>query len=94
VIAVPPNRPCQRRDHPIEFYGAVEDANKRRWQLVRSALQTGLPMLIGTDSTAESTEVFKFVNRVKYDCIKHSDTDMEWGMQQQVLAKRACLNLC
>jgi hypothetical protein len=36
-------------------------------------------MLIGTDSTAESTEVFEFVKGVKAACLERADAKAAWG---------------
>ena len=63
VVKVPTNRPCIRHDAPAEVYAGLKDAAERREEIVKKALESGVPLLIGTDSTALSKEVFKVVQR-------------------------------
>lgn len=64
VIPVPPNKPCIRRDTPLQVHLRAQDAEQERDSVVRTAIETGLPLLIGTDSTASSVEVHQSVLKV------------------------------
>jgi hypothetical protein len=64
VRPVPTNQPCIRIDHAIQIFTSSAAADAARYRLLRLAVETGLPLLIGTDSTALSFQVFGHVKRV------------------------------
>ena len=68
VIPIPPNRPSQRADHPLELYTSEQEAEFRIAAIISTVLQSGQPLLIGTDSTADSTAVYELTKKVKIQC--------------------------
>ena len=69
VMAIPPNRPNQRKDHPdlvyktqeAKFYAVIED--------IRESHEKGQPVLVGTASVEMSEHLSKLLQR---EGIKHS----------------------
>ncbi|KAL4434485.1 hypothetical protein ABPG75_000926 [Micractinium tetrahymenae] len=57
VVRVPPHRPSQRRDHPLQLYFYEEGRNAAIQQLLWEAAEAGRPVLVGTGSVQESAEV-------------------------------------
>ena len=65
VIKVPTNKKCMREDVPTVVTFRKDDANALRLNIVRDALLSGLPLLIGTSSTAVSQVVYHEVQDEK-----------------------------
>ena len=64
VVSLPPNKPSVRTDHEMQAFITADKANVYRDQLVYAAAAYGLPLLIGTDTTVLSIEVYQHVNKL------------------------------
>jgi preprotein translocase subunit SecA len=54
VVVVPPNRPCQREDHPDAVFRTKEAKLAALLRQINCLHETGRPVLVGTTSVAES----------------------------------------
>lgn len=77
VVPVPPNRPCQRLDYALELYESKEHAEGRIKAIIRAVLRSGQPILIGTDSTADSNRVYELAQRARDDCAQEEKEKLE-----------------
>jgi hypothetical protein len=74
VITIPPNKPCIRVDNPWQLHTTDAAAIAERDQIIKSALVSGRPLLIGTSSTSASASVFQSVQ----ETVKQEREAMEY----------------
>ena len=62
VVAVPPNRPCQRKDRPDLVYGTKKEKFEAIALEVKERHKSGQPILIGTASIETSEHISHLLN--------------------------------
>jgi hypothetical protein len=63
VLAIPPNKPCIRKDYPRQLHRTDAAAMKRRDRIIEEACLSGRPLLIGTATTSASESIYKSVKK-------------------------------
>jgi preprotein translocase subunit SecA len=63
VLAIPPNKPCIRKDYPRQLHRTDAAAMKRRDRIIEQACLSGRPLLIGTATTSASESIYKSVKK-------------------------------
>lgn len=79
VVAVPPNRPCQRKDQPDLVYGTQKEKFTAIVEEVIDRNKTGQPILIGTASIESSELISRLLtkNKVKHEVLNAKQHERE-----------------
>ncbi len=68
IVIVPPNRPCNRIDHPDRIYATKALKREALAQEIRAQHSTGRPVLIGTASVEETQILARVLDEVGVPC--------------------------
>ena len=69
VAVVPPNVPCVRLDEEDRVHGTLAEKESAIVATIAEVHETGRPVLVGTDSVAESERVARLLERAGLGCV-------------------------
>jgi len=68
TVIIPPNRPCERRDHPDRVYTTRKAKLRAVVEEIRRERGAGRPVLVGTRTVAESEELARRLEKTEIPC--------------------------
>lgn len=86
VVAIPTNRPVQRKDEHDEFYRTADEKNQAIVEEIRACRERGQPVLVGTVSIEKSELLSTLLKKSK---VKHNVLNARYHEQEASIVAQA-----